>query len=166
MVSGNHATLTGVVGFLRSQLDYATTTPDFGLEQFADEIAVCWRALLRYDAEREGALTWRVECPADIDGSACGKGLRISGDDLDASGTNERHIRCSNCGTDWTARRLMLVAAESKDGHMWLDAESITKRTGVDRKTLDRWVREGRIDKSHGRYDARPILVWQKGASA
>ena len=154
------ATLTGVVRFLRGQLDYATTEPTFSLEQFADEIALCWRALLRYDAEREGALTWRVECPADIHGHTCGKGLRISGDDLD------RTVRCPRCNTTWDVHRLLLVAAETTDGHMWLDAESITARTGVTRGTLDRWVKEGRIEKSHGRYDARPILVNQKGKSA
>ena len=152
-VNATRVTLTGVVGFLRAQLDYATTEPTFALEDFAREIRLCVNVLRRFDPERDGTATWRVDCPHDTGEGTCGKALRIGGDDLD------RYFDCPRCGTEWSGHRLLLVAADTSDAAMWLDSEAICERAGITRKSLERWVREGKVAKQHGLYDARPILA-------
>ena len=97
-----------------------------------------------------------MDCPADIDGQECGRPLRV-GEDLGAP------LWCRSCGSQWTGHRLMLVVVRTTDAHVWLDAAAVAARTGVERRTLDRWVREGRIARRHGLYDARPILVLDHG---
>ena len=154
---GTQATLVGCVGFLAAQTEWIVATPDFPLEDYRAEVSSCVRVLRRWDADSQREAAWRVDCPADHGESLCGYSLRISGNDV------ESYFRCPRCGTEWSVDRLMLVAAEVPSGEMWLDAEAICGRIGVQRSTLDRWARDGRIAKAHGLYDARPILV-RRGA--
>lgn len=145
------ATLTGVTEFLRSQLDHITTSPDFGLQLFADDLNACHTALRRWDGTRDRAKTWLIDCPADIDGTTCAWPLRLTGDDVD------HHVYCRGCGTDWTIERLLLVAADTPDAHIWLDADAVTKRYRVTRRVLEQWVRAGKITREHGLYDVLPL---------
>ena len=151
-----HATLTAVCGFLRAQVEWMTTTVDFPLEDFAAEVRECVAALRRWDTEAERVNAYVVECPHETDAGTCGYRLRIAGDDADG------WFHCPRCRTEWSVDRLMLVWAETSDAAMWLDHEAVTRRYGVDRSTLDRWVRSGRMAKWHGLYDVRPLALAQR----
>lgn len=151
-----HATLTAVCGFLRASLPWATTDPGFPLEDFAAEVRECAAALRRWDVEADRETAYVVDCPHEVDTGTCGYRLRIAGDDV------EQWFHCPRCRTEWSVDRLMLVWAETSDAAMWLDHEAVTRRYGVDRSTLDRWVRKGRIAKWHGLYDVRPLALAQR----
>lgn len=156
MYAGTSATLVGCVGFLGGQVAWMTTEPTFPLEDFADEMRACVRVLRRFDLARDNTTGYIVECPHDGGHGTCGKRIRVSGDDV------EGYFTCPRCGTEWSVDRLMLVWAETSDAAMWLDAEAVTKRYGVDRSTLDKWVRSGRMEKWHGLYDVRPLALAQR----
>jgi hypothetical protein len=149
-------TLTGVCAFLASQVEYAVSEPDFPLEDFADEMQRTVRVLKHWDVERQDGTAYVVECPADVDGATCGKRIRIAGED------SEAYFHCPRCSTEWSVDRLMLVWAETNDAAMYLDAEAIVRRYGIDRATLARWVAKGRITKWHGLYDIRPLALAQR----
>lgn len=148
--------LSGVVNFLGQQVAWMSTEPDFPIDDFADEVRNCLRVLRRWDPAAEDRAGYVVECPHDVDGAACGRRLRIAGDDA------ESYFTCPQCRTEWSVDRLMLVWAETSDAAMWLDAEAVVRRYGVDRTTLDRWVRNGRMTKWHGLYDIRPLALAQR----
>lgn len=151
-------TLTGVVGFLVAQVEWIVSESGFPVDDFAAEVRACVRVLRRWDADAHEGTGYVVECPHDIEGGTCGRRIRIDGEDA------ESYFTCPKCGTEWSVDRLMLVWAETSDAAMWLDAEAVTRRYGVDRTTLDRWVRSGRLSKWHGLYDIRPLALAQRGA--
>ena len=158
-VSGGNdtsVTLVGCVAFLRAQVPWITAEPGFPLEDFAAEVREFVRVLRRWDTEAERINAYVVECPHETDAGTCGHRLRIAGDDA------EGWFHCPRCRTEWSVDRLMLVWAETSDAAMWLDAEAVTRRYGVDRTTLDRWVRSGRMSKWHGLYDVRPLALAQR----
>ena len=159
--SGTRVTLIGATAFLGRQIAWATVTDDFPLEDFVDEIAACVRVLRRWDHANQADTAYVVDCPHGLDdGTTCGYRLRISGEDVD------KWFHCPRCRTEWSVDRLMLVWAETSDAAMWLDHAAVSHRYGVDRSTLDRWVRKGRIAKWHGLYDVRPLaLAQRRGAS-
>jgi hypothetical protein len=149
-------TLTGVVAFLQAQVPWATAEPTFPLEDFAGEVAACVRALRRWDAEWQRGSGRVVDCPHDDGQGACGYRFRLDGNDVDA------YFDCPRCGSEWSVDRLMLVVAETTDASMWLDADAVIGRFGIDRTTLARWARTGKIVKRHGLYDIKPIALAQR----
>lgn len=143
----DHATLTGVVRFLRGQLEYATTEPTFGLEQFADEIALCRRALARYDVDRETPGT-EIACPTiRDDDAACGMRLRYH--DLDDV------VRCPRCGATRDAATLLVIARADPAVDVWLAPDEAATWLGVSQRTLRRMARRGDIDRHRGQYRLR-----------
>lgn len=155
-VNDTRVTLVGCVAFLGAQVAWMSTEPEFPVEDFADEVSACVRVLRRWDVTAERGTAYVVECPHEADSGTCGYRLRISGEDA------ESYFHCPRCATEWSVDRLMLVWAETSDAAMWLDAEAVTRRYGVDRTTLDRWVRNGRVSKWHGLYDVRPLALAQR----
>ena len=135
------------------RVDWMATTPDFPLEDFASEVRECTAALRRWDVDRDGVVTYTVHCPADDDRGTCGCRLRLSGEDVDG------RVVCPRCRSDWPVAWLIRVAAESADSGVWMDAEAILTRFGVDKRTLARWVREERLERRGNQYDARPLLA-------
>lgn len=155
-INDTTATLVGVCAFLGAHVGWIVSDPEFLLEGFAREVALCKRAVIRWDTERKESDGWFADCPHDAGGGTCGYRLRIDGNDVDS------YFICPRCGSEWSVDRLMLVAAETSDASMWLDCEAVIKRYGVDRTTLERWVRKGRITKWHGLYDVRPLALAQR----
>lgn len=156
LYAGTSASLVGVVGFLGAQVSWMTTEPTFPLEDFADEMRACVRVLRRWDVDAEDRGGWMAQCPHDTEQGTCGKRLRISGSEV------ESYFHCPRCGTEWSVDRLMLVLAETSDAAIWLDPEAVTRWYGVDRTTMDRWVRSGKMTKWHGLYDVRPLALAQR----
>ena len=142
---GDQVTLVGCVNFLRRQIAWATEQPDFAIEQFADEIALCWRALLRWDAERETPGTL-VLCPTLTENGECGTRLRYHEVD--------ERVRCHRCGAERDGITLALVAM-SDGREVWLDPEAAAKWMGVSERTLYRMGSRGEVTRSHGRYLVR-----------
>jgi hypothetical protein len=148
----NHTrvTLVGVVAFLGRSLPWATTTPDFPLEDFADEIGACVRVLRRFDvtAEARGQM---VPCPTmNDDGSDCG--YRLVYRDMDES------VTCRRCGAVRDVATLVAVAM-SDGRQIWLDPEAAARHLGVSETTLRRLARKGTIERNHGRYGVRHTEV-------
>lgn len=143
------ATLTGVCGFLRASVDWATTRPDFPIDDFATEIAECVRAVRRWDTNRDDIGTM-VRCPTltdttDDDGHARSCGYRL----YYASVHDD--VTCRRCGT--TRSAMTLAAVAMADGReVWLDPEAAAQYLGVTEGTLRQWARSGRIARDHGRY--------------
>jgi hypothetical protein len=157
LYAGTSATLVGATTFLGRQVPWITTTTDFPVEDFVGEIVSCVKVLRKWDHANQADTAYVVDCPHGLDdGTTCGYRLRIMGDDVDS------WFHCPRCRTEWSVDRLMLVWAETSDAAMWLDHEAVSRRYGVDRSTLDRWVRSGRISKWHGLYDVRPLALAQR----
>lgn len=83
----------------------------------------------------------------------CGRRLTIERHD---DGRLDLHtdITCPDCGTIWTAQRLLLVALADERVTVWGYPEAITAALGIPRSTLQRWAERGKVRRSGGRYDA------------
>jgi hypothetical protein len=144
-------TLTEALRFLRAQVEWVTTATSFPVEDFAHEIAACVRSLRKWDADARMS-SYEVSCPADREEGTCGCVLRITVSDVSDT------VTCRRCRATWSVAWLMRVVATDHRAHVWVDVEAASERFGVDRKTLQRWVREGRITKQHNMYDVKPLL--------
>ena len=141
-------TLTGCVRFLIGEIDWITTSTDFGVEDFAAEVRDCVQALRRWDtqAEHQGTM---VRCPTlNDDGTDCG--YRLHYRDLD------EHVTCRRCGATRDAAMLAHIAITAGDG-IWLDPEAAATYLGCTEGTLRQWARRGRIKRDHGRYLIRHL---------
>ncbi len=137
-------TLVGVIRFLRSQVDYATTEPTFSLNQFIHETALCRRALARWDHDREGDLPGvSIPCPTTADTGDCGYRLRV----VDLGD----HVHCPRCGATRSGGQLAHIAMTADDG-VWLSAVDAARWLGISESTLRRRANAGRITRRAGRY--------------
>lgn len=146
--------LHAVVGFLRSQVDWMCDEPTFGIEQLVDQVRRAVATLRGLDPTRERRDGWGIPCPADLDdGEPCARRLTIERHD---DGRLDLHtdITCPDCGTIWTAQRLLLVALADERVTVWGYPEAITAALGIPRSTLQRWAERGKVGRSGGRYDA------------
>ena len=142
------ATLTSCVTFLRAQIEWMASNPDFPIDDFAAEIHACQRALLHFDPDREPMGTM-VRCPTLLDEGECGYRLHYTEPD--------EPITCRRCGVTRDAMTLITVALSDGDAKVWVDPEAAEKETGVAILTLKRWAARGLIHCNHGRYDLREI---------
>lgn len=168
---GRAVTLTEVVGFLVANLDWMTTTPDFGVEDFAGHVRRGLSALRRLDPAIERLVVWRVPCPTVQDASRTAKkapqsdehtdpgvsglgqapcGFRIALEPGDLHGD----VRCPRCGVTWTAQRLLISALTDPAVTVWADQSTIADALGIGASTLRRWANHGLIPRHGSRYDA------------
>ena len=171
VVLGDHATLQGVCGFLRASADWMCDDPTFGLEQFRDNLSRILATLRALDPTCERHDGWGIPFPADIvedDGlepDACGRRLRIERHDdgrLDLHGD----IHCPDCGTAWTAQRLLLVALADERVPLWGYPDDVATLTGVTPRTLRRWAEVGTIARQGGQYDAGAAFRYRHAREA
>lgn len=107
-------------------------------------------------SQETGITSWRVACPADTsDGDMCGKAIRIAREDLE----DDKRVSCRGCGRDWTARRLVVVAASTEDIDVWVPADVLTGWYGITARTLRRWVKDGRVERRGTLYSDRRLRV-------
>lgn len=160
-------TLVEVVGFLTVHIDWITTDEDFALLAFAGQIRRAVAVLRQLDPAVERTSSWRIPCPADFeveriddDGLtvdtvvvACATPLRIIRHE---DGRLDLHsdLYCPNCGTEWTAQRLLLVALADPRVTIWADADAIHAATGIPLRTIRDWGARGRIARRASEYDA------------
>ena len=140
--STTKATLTSVCRFLASQVQWATTEPAFGLEEFADHMHRAVTVLRRWDYTADPAATV-IACPTITDQGDCGYRLRYS--------TMEETVTCRRCGASRDVATLTVVAMS--DGRpVWMDPENASRWLGISEATLRRKATRGELVRSHGRY--------------
>lgn len=83
----------------------------------------------------------------------CGRRLSIGRHD-DGSLDLHGDIHCPDCGTTWTAQRLLLVALADERVTVWGYPEAITAALAIPAATLRKWHERGRITRLGNRYDA------------
>ena len=142
-------TLTGVIRFLHAW--NARVCADHpAVDEYAREVAALWRQAQAASGQSPRT-SWAVACPADVNDGECGNKLRINGEDFDGS------VSCRKCSTTWQTQRLLLVAASSATSAIWLDPEAIGRMYNISLRTLQRWAKDGSIQRERGRYDIRQI---------
>lgn len=153
------STLTGVTGFLRASLPWWQSNPDMPIEDFANEVRLCRRAMAHYDPDTQPIGTM-IRCPTLLDTAECGYRLHFTEPD--------EHVTCRRCGVTRDAMTLVTVALTDRTAHVWVDPEAAEKQTGCTTTTLRRWASRGLIHANHGRYDLREIhdVIEQERATA
>ena len=145
------STLVGVIGFLIGQLDWITTEPTFGLEEFADHIHRAHRIMRRWDMDRDDVGTM-VRCPTITEQGECGYRLYYH--------ETDEHVTCRRCGASRDVSTLIAVAMS--DGRaVWTDPENAARWLGVSESTLRRMAAKGKIERRRGQY-----LIRGEGVSA
>lgn len=142
LYEGTSATLVASVAFLGRQVPWITTTEDFPLDDLADEIRACVRVLRRWDHEAEDR-GQMVPCPTVTEEGECGYRLAYrSADEV---------VTCRRCGATRDVAQLVYVAMS--DGRpVWMDPEAAASWLGISEGTLRQWARQGKVERSHGRY--------------
>lgn len=136
--------LTGVIGFLRGSLPWWAESPDQPVDDFADEVRQCHRALGRWNPNK-GRESWRVPCPTMTTGGAdCGYLISVT-----RIAPDER-VDCPRCGRIWETDRLLAVAG--RDADVWVDIEAAVAATGVPERVIRGWARSGMVRRLHGQY--------------
>lgn len=126
----SNVTLSQVLNFLRAQVEWACTAPDFDLEEFVRQIRLCRRALARWDntSNRGG---WRIPCPTVTDDGECGRVLHVA--------RGEEEVHCKTCDVTRTTKNLLRVAGTEAD--VWVDIEAAAVLAGVNERTIRNWVK-------------------------
>jgi hypothetical protein len=144
-------TVGSSVQFLRSWLLWASQSPDWPVEDYANEVRSARWQLEALDPDRDKPEGMRVPCPAphpEADGRTCGYRLNV---------TMERaadDVCCPRCRETWSGNRLMLVALTDPAVVIWAYPDVITGTIGVPAATLRQWHRRGHLPKRGNRYDA------------
>lgn len=157
------ATLVAVTRHLDHELDRACAISP-GIDVFAQELNDVYLAA-RSAARTMDARHTEVECPNDRDDGICGARIRIGGLELDDV------VHCPGCARRWELHRLLLVAASDQSAGAWLPVEDVALLIGVPKSTLNRWAREGRVQRKHGLFELQSVRDaiakgTSKGASA
>lgn len=147
--AGTAPVLTEVIRFHRAQVEWATTTPTFPLEDYAGEIAECVRVLRKWDADNAGR-QFSVPCPTltddtDEDGNAKDCGCRLYFDQ------DQREVTCRRCRVTRDIETLITVARASR-GEVWVNTATATARFGITPRTLQRLAQQGKVRRRRGLY--------------
>lgn len=138
------ASVHGSVGFLVASVEWITSDTGFPIEDFADELRACLRAVRKWD-EDAAARGFSVPCPTlRDDGDDCGYRLTF-GDGDDA-------VTCRRCRVTRDSSQLLAVGMSTAEHDVWIDAAAIESHYGLRESVLRRWARRGLVKTSHGRY--------------
>ena len=143
------ATLTGCVRFLIGEIDWITTSAEFGVEDFAGEVADCVRALRRWDmgAEHQGSV---VPCPTVTEDGPCGARLHVhTWAALDHDHTTGEVVTCRKCGASREPAQLLHAAGADE---VYADAQALAEHFGLRENTIRQWGSRGKIRKRGSLY--------------
>jgi len=149
------ASLWGCLAFLGSSVEWMTTDTAFPIDDLAEELRACLRAVRKWDTEapRRGM---GIPCPTlKDDGTDCEYPLQF--------GDGDDEVTCRRCRVTRTPSQLMAVGMATKDHEMWVDAEAITERYGIPKRTLQRMAQRGQVRRNHGRYLLSDIVATRTG---
>jgi len=149
------ATVWGCLSFLGSSVEWITATADFPVDDFADEMRACLRAVRKWDVD-QAARGFSVPCPTMTeDGTDCGYRLAFGdGDDV---------VTCRRCKVSRDVETLVAVGMSTKDHEMWVDPETVTARFGIPARTLRYMAATGKVQRNHGRYLLSDIVATRTG---
>ncbi len=140
-------TLTGVLSFLGSQIDWIVTEETFGLEEFADHVRRSAAVLRRWSRE-DVQIGTRIACPTVTDeGDSCSAPIRVS--------TDGDPVLCRRCGRTWSIEWLIQVAGKDADG--WADMEAVVRLSGLHERTIRKWATAGKVRKRGMLYSIRDV---------
>ena len=94
---------------------------------------------------------WHEANPTTV--SPCKRVLRVARHEDDSLDLHS-DIYCPNCGTTWTAQRLLLVALADNRVTIWGYPSEISEALAIPARTLRDWAAKGRIERQGNRYDA------------
>lgn len=143
------ATLVSLCARLAHDLDHSCAV-DAGIDVFAQELNDLHLGA-RSAARTMQARHTEVECPNDRDEGICGARIRVGGLELDDV------IHCPGCHRRWELHRLLLVVDSDRDAGAWLPVEDVALLYGVSRPTLNRWAKEGRVQRNHGLFELQSV---------
>lgn len=142
-------TLIDICARIDAQLDRACAV-DTGIDVFAQELNDL-HAAARIAARTTGSRHQEVTCPADRDAGICGARIRISGLEL------HDVVYCPRCQSRWELHRLLLVAASDREAGVWLPVDDVALLIGVSKPTLNRWAKDGRVQREHGLFELQSV---------
>jgi len=143
VLAGNDSptvTLIGVLGFLRTELEWCATEPSYDLAEYARQLRLCRQAVARWDIDAPPK-GWRIPCPTVTPDGECGRVLHVSRGD----GTSTTTVYCRGCDRDWDIERLLRVAG--RDADVWVDIEAAAHLAGVHERTIRKWVARGHVTR-------------------
>lgn len=154
------ANLTGVIQFLQHQIDWITTSHAFGLEDFAETIRDCTRALQRFSTDQNTGGTV-VLCPTiHDDGTTCARRLRVVIlREIDGRDDHRESVWCRSCGA--VRKPDQLLAASGADD-AYLPAALLSEHLGIPESTIRTWATSGRVSRDGRRYrfgDVRDLVI-------
>ena len=147
---GTDVTLVGVIGFLRSSVAWMVATPDFAIEQLADQVRRALATLRQYDPAAINPNAWKLPCPGDYDRDVCGWQLRV---EYGADANLHTDVLCPKCKTAWTPLRLLLVALEDERVEVWAYPDTIKDALNIPKPTLIRWANQGHVARRGSLYN-------------
>jgi hypothetical protein len=120
--------ITTTIAFAMTHLAWMATQE--WIMDFADEVSALWK-LGNVAAKKFTEKMRRIDCPSDDDqGLPCRKSLRVYPDDP------SRIFECSNCHSEWSTLRLVMVALETEGAEIWLDTEAIARWLGIGERAV------------------------------
>ena len=143
------ATLVSLCARLAHDLDHSCAV-DAGIDVFAQELNDLHLGA-RSAARTMQARHTEVECPNDREAGICGARIRVGGLELDDV------VHCPGCHRRWELHRLLLVVDSDRDAGAWLPVEDVALLYGVSRPTLNRWAKEGRVQRNHGLFELQSV---------
>lgn len=148
--AGTTTTLVAATAFLGRQVDWLVGRP--WVDDLADEMRSCVRALRYLDHDREPHGTV-VPCPTvSVDHGDCGCRLRIS--------DGQDGVRCPRCGRDWDVDQLVRSAtSDATPPDVWVDAEAAASVAGVSARTIRDWAARGIVRRRHSTYRLIDVLA-------
>ena len=145
-INDTRVTLTGVVTFLRASLPWWASDPEQPIDDLANEIRACRRAMSHYDPDRE-PMGYAAFCPTD----GCGAKLRYHDPD--------EEVACPRCRVTRNVPQLVAVVLSSEHGDIWADVETTALHYGVSVSTIKRRVSTGDLERRKGRYLIRRVAI-------
>ncbi|MFM8155425.1 MAG: hypothetical protein ACKOAF_05020 [Actinomycetes bacterium] len=153
-------TFTHSLATIRTNLPWATSHPDFPLQDLHDELTHTARAARRF-SDHTHTNAKRINCPT-LD---CTGIIHLTTwQPLDHDPTTGETTTCRRCGAVRTATQL-LAAAGTDD--TYADAEALAAHFGTTPRTIQRWGATRKIRTRDSRYNWADVKhLTQKGTTA
>ncbi len=153
------ATLSGIVKFLTTLLPRACIEHP-AIDDFARELRDC-HTQTRIAARVTSYRIMMVACPTiDEDGVKCAGEIPLR---TYAATENDEStsalITCRVCRVTRSLETVVTIAMFDSEGEIWIDPEAAALHFGISRSKLHKWAAEGKIMRSHGRFELHSIEV-------
>lgn len=148
----SQGTLIGIVAFLQQWLTRACDDHP-AVDDFATEVRQCHN-IAQTAARMKPPTNTTITCPADDPTTTtglCGARITIHANEIKNKAT------CKRCRTTWDIAHLIHVAIATPNAQMWADPEAAAEHFGITPRTLQRWSKQGKVQRLNGRYELHSI---------